>query len=513
MNSSEKPRLNSFFQRQLRKSSLLGAAIVSLTLLASTATAQNFPHIKTFGFDYVPLNNRLAEATWLAQHHDWIIGGGNNWDVQLYSTIKEANPDTKIMRYLAYHSLAPDAMVWMENWASNNGYDPENIYYHYHTDSEVKTLSGSISVPGFGPNGSATSLVEARARVRWNGGWVGINPTSITFRRAFEAYALYEISVAGAPDTFLDGAFLDTFDGIQNSGPWTSNLQNTIELNPDGSRSVEEVYNQVRQDLLDAKMELEAYLKQQTGNNSFAVSANAADADIVYRWFPDLYVDQRDKTMHLTIEYMVTSASGKSRIPRLRDVYDDLENGRQMLIRSQTNYTSTMQDIPYSFTSFILATHYLINHENAYFMYHEGSAANYGGTPYGNFRTSHWHQNMEVNIGVPFTRIGTDSWGASNTDRFYEFTPGSGNGVLAREYSNALVLAKFGQGGFANIGNNPEVYQLDGNYYPLLEDNTTGAAVSSVTLGESEGVILLKDPVISTLPRPTVTNSGFDIRP
>ncbi len=485
--------------------------MVLLMLLASPATAQNFPHIKTFGFDYVPLNDRLDEAVWLAKHHDWIVGGGNNWDTQLYNTIKEANPDTKIMRYLAYHSMAPTAMTWMESWANNNGYDPENIYYHYHTDTEVRTLNGSIIVPGFGNDGSAASLEEARARVRWNGGWVGINPSSLVFRRAFEAYALYEISVAGSPGTFLDGVFLDTFDGIQNSGPWTSNLQNTIELNPDGSRSIEVVYNQVQQDLLDAKMELETFLKQQTGNNSFVVNANAADADIVYQWFPDLYVDQRDKTMHLTIEYMVTSTSGRSRIPRLRDVYDDLENGRKMLIRSQTNVTSSMQDIPYGFTRFLLAAHYLINHENAYFMYHEGSAANYGGTPYGNFRTSHWHRNMEVNIGVPITRASSDSWGAPNTDRFYEFSSSNSNTVLAREYSQALVLAKFGRGGLANIGSNPATYQLGGSYYPLLEDNTTGAVVTSVTLGESEGITLLKNPVISSLPRPKVASSSFEI--
>ncbi len=501
------------FQYPLQRHSLLGAVMVSLALLAGSASAQNFPHIKTFGFDYAPLNNRLAEATWLAQHHDWIIGGGNNWDTQLYNTIKEANPDTKIMRYLAYHSIAPDAMTWLETWADNNGYDPEDIYYHYHTDSEVRTLSGIITVPGFGPNGSAAMLEEARARVRWNGGWVGINPSSTVFRRAFEAYALYEISVAGSPGTFLDGVFLDTFDGIQNSGPWTSNLQNTIELNPDGSRSIEAVYNQVQQYLLDAKMELEEFLKQQTGNNSFVVNVNAADADIVYQWFPDLYVDERDKTMHLTIEYMVTSTSGRSRIPRLRDVYDDLENGRKMLIRSQTNVSSNMQDIPYGFTRFILATHYLINHENAHFMYHEGNAGNYGGTPYGNFRTSHWHRNMEINIGVPATRAGTDSWGTENTDRFYELAGGSGYSVLAREYSNALVVAKFGRGGWANIGNNSAIYQLGGNYYPLLEDNSTGAAVTSVTLGESEGVILLKNPVIGHLPRPQITESSFEIRP
>ena len=512
MKLSIKPQENTL-QHRVKKRSLLGATMLSLVLFAGAATAQNFPHIKTFGFDYVPLNNRLAEATWLAKHHDWIVGGGNEWDTRLYNTIKEANPDTKIMRYLAYHSISPTLKEWMEGWASDNGYNPEDIYYHYHTDSEVRILNGTmVPVPGYGINGSASSLEEARAIVRWNGGWTAINPSSTVFRRAFEAFALDAVSVIGSPDTFLDGIFLDTFDGIPNSGNWSSALENTIELNPDGTRNRDEVYAQARQDLLDAKIELEAFLKQHAGN-SFVVNVNAADADMVYQWFPDIYMDNRDKTMHLTIEYLVTSASGTSRIPRLRDVYDDLENGREMLIRSQTNYAASMRDIPYGFTSFILATHYLINHQNAYFMYHEGSAANYGGTPYGNFQNSHWHKNMEVNIGVPITRTtGTDYWGAPNTDRFYELEVGSGYRVLAREYSNALVLAKFGRGGFDNIGNNPVTHQLGGEYYPLLEDNTTGPAVTSVTLGESEGIILLKQPTTSSLPRPQVTDSNYEIR-
>jgi hypothetical protein len=57
-------------------------------------------------------------------------------------------------------------MTWMENWARDNGHDPENIYYHYHTDSEVRILGSSVTVPGFGPNGSAVTLAETRARAR-----------------------------------------------------------------------------------------------------------------------------------------------------------------------------------------------------------------------------------------------------------------------------------------------------------------------------------------------------------
>ncbi len=443
-----KTQSNTLTQHKIKKYSLLSASLFFLALMASSATAQNFPHIKTFGFDYVPLNNRLEEATWLAQHHDWIIGGGGNWDAQLYGTIKEANPDTKVMTYLAYHSISPGIMTWLENWCSENGHNPEDLYYHYHTDTTINIYSGGTrTVPGFGNSGSAALLEEARLRVRWNGGWVGINPTSTTFRRAFEALALDKIGVQGVPGEFLDGLFLDTFDGIPNRGYWSSILENTIELNPDDNRNRDEIYALARQDLVDAKMELENFLKQHAGN-TFKVYANAADADMIYHWVPEIYMGHRDKTMQVAIEYMAQSTTGLHRIPRLMQVYEDLENGREMLIRSQTNYASTQQNIPYGFTSFLLAIHYMINHENAYFMYHEGSAANYAGSPYGNFRTSHWYQNMEVNIGVPITRAGTDSWDTSNTDHFYELASDSGYRVMDREYSNALILAKFGNGGW-----------------------------------------------------------------
>ncbi len=477
------------------KNIIYRTTIIFSILFAVTINAQNqnFPHIKTFGFDYVPLNNRLDEAIWLAQHHDWIVGGGGDWDASLYNTVKGANSNTKVMSYLAYHSISPDHMTWMENWCSNNGFNPEDIYYHYHTDTQVKLINGTfITVPGYG-NGSATTLEEARARVRWNGGWVGINPSSTAFRRASEALALDKLIVTGLADTYLDGLFLDTFDGIANDGAWSSHLENTIELNPNGNLSVEDIYTVVRQDLTDSKMELEAFLKQNI-DNSFVVNVNAADVDIVYHWAPDIYMDYRDETMNLSIEYLITTTSNTNRIPRLVQTYDDLENGREMFIRSQTNFAPPTE-IPYNFIQFILSTHYLVNHPNAHFMFHKGGAGNYGGYPYGNFAPTHWHQNMEINIGVPVTRTGTDYWGETNTNRFYEFASETGYKILAREYSDALVLANFGSGGWANIGNNPTTHDLEGEYYPLLADNTTGPAVTSIALGQSEGVILLKSPI------------------
>ena len=105
---------------------------------------------------------------------------------------------------------------------------------------------------------------------------------------------------------------------------------------------------------------------------------------------------------------------------------------------------------------------------------------------------------MEIDIGTPGVRNEPDYWGETGTDRFYDFDPGRQNGhiILAREFTRALVLARFGPtGGFANIGQGATSIDLGGTYYRLQADNTTGPAISSIVLGQSEGAILLKEPL------------------
>ena len=520
-----KQLVHTIFHRRPQGYSLLGAVMISLALLGGSATAQNFPHIKTFGFDYVRFadNNGafLDSLRWAANHHDWVVGTKGRWsaagvdylDALTYNTIKEANPSAKIMKYLPYHSIAPTTMAWLENWCAENEKNPEDLYYHYYYDTTIRLANGNtLDIPGFG-GGSAQNLEEARVRVRWNGGWVGINPSSQTFREAYQALALHVITLEGTTDVFADGLFLDTFDGMVNKSlnGFTSFLENTIELKDIGTR--DEIYAKVTADMANSANELRNFLIQKTANPNFRLQANPAVPRYIYNTFSDLFNEQyRSYLMDLTVEYLVTTTVGTNDIPYLRQIYDDMDNGRLFFIRSQTNFGPST-DIPFEFTQFALSTHYLINHESAHFMYHYGNAGNYGGAPYGNLEPTHWHQNMEVNIGIPVSRPGNDYWAAENTNRFYEFAGGNGYNILAREYSNALVLAKFGPGGWANIGNNPTTHQLGRDYYPLLEDNSTGAAVTSVTLGESEGVILLKNPIIGRLPRPQIIESSFSISP
>ncbi len=580
--------------------------IVCLFLFTVTVNAQNqnFPHIKTYGFDYIRFSDNNGEfidnLKWLANRHDWIVGTKALWpsqgvdylDALTYNTIKEANPDVKIMKYLPYHSIAPTTQVWLENWAVNNGYNPEDLYYHYDVDTPVRIVaseytsasgtagvvsieqtnpaivelierhdlpagaklimtdidgsthpvdsitylvlpvqgqrykyylytndaspqpvdgtgfpefigdwayttadSGVVVVPGY-PNGWAPTKFDSRLRVRWNHGWVGINPSSQTFRKAYQALALYVITLEGTNDTFADGLFLDTFEGLANQLPtgYTSFMENTVELKEVGTKA--EIYEKVHEDLATSANELRNFLIQETGNADFRLHANPAVPRYIYNTFSSLFNEEyRSYLMDLSIEYLVTTTTSANEITYLQQIYDDMDDGRLFFIRSQTNFAPP-KTIPFAYIQFTLATHYLINHENVHFMFHYGNAGNYGGYPYGDPKLTHWHPNMGVNIRKPVKRAEADYWGETNTDRFFIFAQGDDYTILGREYSDALVLSKFAKvGGWANIGNNPTTHNLGGEYYPLLVDNSNGPAITSITLGSSEGVILLKSPV------------------
>ncbi len=588
------------------KKSLYKAILFFLILLTIKANAQsqNFPHIKTYGFDYIRFSDNNGEfidnLKWLANRHDWIVGPKALWpsqgvdylDALTYNTIKEENPDVKIMKYLPYHSIAPTTQIWLEDWATNNGYNPEDLYYHYDINTPVRIVNseyasasgtvgvinieqtnpviieltprydlpagakliitdidgsthpvdgntylvlpiqgqrhkyylytndaspqpvdgtgfpaftgdwgyttadnGVVTVPGY-PNGWGPTKFDSRLRVRWNHGWVGINPSSQTFRKAYQALALYVITLEGTNDTFADGLFLDTFEGLANQHPtgYTSFMENTVELKDVGTK--DEVYAKVHEDLATSANELRNFLVQETGNSSFRLHANPAVPRYIYNTFSALFNETyRSYLMDLSVEYLITTTTSANEIMYLKQLYDDMDNGRLFFIRSQTNFAPPT-NIPFAYIQFIMATHYLINHENAHFMYHYGNAGNYGGSPYGDPKPTHWHPNMEVNIRKPVIREQEDYWGETNTDRFFIFAEGADYTILGREYNDALVLSKFAQvGGWANIGNNPTTHDLGGEYYPLLADNTNGQAITSITLGTSEGAILLKSPV------------------
>jgi hypothetical protein len=131
---------------------------------------------------------------------------------------------------------------------------------------------------------------------------------------------------------------------------------------------------------------------------------------------------------------------------------------------------------------------------------------------------------LEYDIGTPVVRSGADFWGVTGTDRMYLIdyqAPGSwrsdlnrndprGRHTLAREYTNALVIVRFEKSDNIpppdpmEIGTEPITFPLDGTYHRLLEDNTVGPPITEITLGLSEGAILIKADKINTIPEKPV---------
>lgn len=105
--------------------------------------------------------------------------------------------------------------------------------------------------------------------------------------------------------------------------------------------------------------------------------------------------------------------------------------------------------------------------------------------------TEHWTDAVKVDVGQPAGAMkvfatGTDPGNAALTYR-----------VLAREYSNALVLYKplsyaTGKGEGTTFANTATTHQLGGRYRAVNANGTLGPVVTSITLMNGQGAVLVK---------------------
>lgn len=142
---------------------------------------------------------------------------------------------------------------------------------------------------------------------------------------------------------------------------------------------------------------------------------------------------------------------------------------------------------------FSLCMFYMINHQMAFYYYtkqsHNGVGAEAG----------QWNKWVEYNIGQPMVNdlSLSDFQSNSSTDKFFVFASGANYQVLGREYYRdsdgaiILVLAKlmaYGQ----TAGSINDTISLGGNYRIVLQNFALSSQVSSVTLKNNEGVILVR---------------------
>lgn len=465
-----------------------------------------FSHIKTAGFDYddVALIDP-DESAWVAQKHDMVVTG-NVKNETVYDNLRRVNEKVQLIGYISMYTTVAD---WMDNWCLERGIDPETLYYHYEIDTVLETLDGKRSTPGYG-KGNAKTLKEARVRTYYSAGYPVLCPTSSTFQKAFTEYAWTLATVNASKGKYIDGLFMDGY--VNNC--WNGRdvkLENTIEMRKLGKTTNDSAKQQFAEDMVSMRNQMEQQISAAIGKD-FTITGNASEVDWIFDDYKYLFTEKYDHVYNeATIEFLTDYIRCRVYdIDKLKSLYDGFESGGHYLVNSGTHYSDrtkgtadTSDDLTeeewQNYLQFLMASQYLVNHKNGNFAFHIGSASYYGGQPKGTLKNTHWHQNYEYDIGRPVVRGGADYWGETNTDRFFvldeaEYVPGLGTAykVLAREYENALVIAKFGGDSYPKVGRDPLVHQLDGSYRRLMPDNTLGPVITEITLGQAGGAILIK---------------------
>lgn len=477
---------------------------------AFSSSGRNWPHIRTFGILYDDKALMDPEETaWIAEHYDMVMSGTVGKE-KAYDLLKAANPDIKLVGYTV---VDPTACAYMEQWCIDRGIDPEKLYYHYTVDTTVNLRQfdsngklKTITVPGY-PNGSATTVAESRVMETWGARNPSVCPTSPVLREAYTAFVMEQrLTVNESQGKYLDGFIWDTYDSIIDY-TFDLQLQNTHEMQHLGFTDADTVRSRASDDLAILRSELEGALAAKAGK-PVSVIPNAAEDERVHgSTFRPAYEDKFGGDYdEIMIEYLTNTL--RTRVIDSKyymDVYDAMENGMQYFINSETNVFKKedlgrpLTDQQWEdFRQFTVATQYLLLHPNGYFSYHQGSASIYQGTPKGTVRNSHWNVNYEFDPGSPVVRSEPDAWGNTGTDRFYVIEEkGVDYRVLAREFDNCLVIAKFGSdsGGLSPMGTQPATYQLGGEYRRLMPDNSYGPVITEITLCKGGGAILVRRAV------------------
>jgi hypothetical protein len=131
-----------------------------------------------------------------------------------------------------------------------------------------------------------------------------------------------------------------------------------------------------------------------------------------------------------------------------------------------------------------LAYYYLLANPNSTFLDYDGGYDTTG--PW----SQHWFPAMGANIGQPTSSWSLFATGADPSNAALTYH------IYQRSYTNALVLYKplsYGNGVTGTLADATATTQnLGGTYYPLQADGTLGAPITSITLRNGEGAVLIK---------------------
>ncbi len=539
---------------------------IFLVFLPSLCSAQLWPHIKTFGFDY-GFPRTIENLQFIASHHDVVIGSGDWQSKKLteeqYDILKKTNPNIIIIPYASIHvftfQIAEDFIL---SKTLESGYKEEDLYLHYYCDNVVKTRVPVIKTSetgtptdrvcdsegnlikdgeksyyfiawGFvdeeagevieeGKKASAKSLTEARVFQYWNADFEPhVNYLSTIWKDAYKEYILD--AMTSGVGKYADGVFTDNYPVAFDKEGRLPNMHQIRELRAAGYSSEDKAARVYYASQIAEYIggDLKDYLKAATGKKDIHIIPNFALISLTYGSYVDELAKQIDpnKLTEGAIEYTTEPAMNYYVINSyFKTHYEYMSDGVMRYFNNWDTKWYHYGDIPpIGGKQYLIGSMYLFNNPESYSSLHYGTASAYGPGIFpnigeakgGKYADSHWDIMLEFDIGTPVVRVEKDFWDMPNTDRMYlidyeaagPYDPTlsrnepRGRFVLAREYTKALAVVRFefsNNNKLSELGTEPLTYQLNGEYKRLLEDNSFGPVITEITLGLSEGAILIK---------------------
>lgn len=473
-----------------------------------------YPHIQTAStLLRGPIDD--LEVEWRAQHNDLLVGGIRP------DVARAVNPNVRLFDYVVarYHRF-DEGPKTASDWAVAHGYDPEDFYLHYREDVDVPTWESTVLVPGFPPGrvpgwnpggggnpASATSRDQSRV-VGYNDGsgepWYMANVNHPGYR-AFLAHHLAELidgtwyfnqPYASGP---IDGVMTDVAIWYPIFGEGLLDHSNEyfgipINDNHPYSYAIESTYPRLAEDMMDAF----ASTKDIMPNYGHVLFLNYPNrcAENIQETTPWIYGE-----MWLSYTGTASPTSGGNRcitydndyVNSVREIVRQTRAGGRRVIGAR----DTVNGINGTNRGKLLTlgVYYLVHNKHTYYMYESGPNAYPA-----HVSTWAWNPAVQYDIGQPdvIPSGSVDFEGRSNTKEHYVFATGADPinpsltyRVLARRFTNALVLVKLLPAGSTVDDSSITLHALDGSYGVLQADGLIGPVVTQASIRNNEALILI----------------------
>lgn len=472
-----------------------------------------YPHIQLASALFRdPLDD--IEADWRATHNDLLIG----IVPRVVDMTRTLNPAIRILTYINMRHLIH--VNEAEVWAARNGYDVEDFFLHYREDRYIGGYGSMVLVEGFPPGmvpgwnpdprpgdppASAVERFQARVPGRassYHDIWYYSNITDPGCRRFVQDLAaslidgsLYEQSFALGP---LDGILTDVvlYYPMFNEGAIDRSVE-FYSLPLDDAHPYAHAFATFQPELqgaLNARFNSGPDVTPNFGHvfwlrqpDPFSQSVRAA-----MDWFwGEVWISYRggnsplrgpDKVVTYETDYEASIAD----IVRMTRAGDRVILGAQNFALDEARGRL-----------FTLALYYLVHNRNTYYAYE--TARTHMDT--GRVREWQWNPAVEYDIGHPASIPAgmVDFDGNAATGEHYVFATGPDPydstltyHVLARNFSNGMVIAKMLPWGSVVDSLSTTTHALGAAYYPLTPEGTCGPAVTEVSLRNNEAAVLIR---------------------